>query len=417
MNIFEQYESNVRSYCRKFTAVFDRAKGSELFSVDGKRYIDFFAGAGAMNYGHNNPYIKKALLEFFESDKVVHALDMHTAEKARFIELFEDKILKPRELEYKIMCCGPTGANGVEAALKLARKNTGRVNVIAFSGAFHGMSLGALSCTSGLESREGASLPLNNVTFMPYPVGSGADFDTLKYLEAVLSDDHSGIDKPAAIICETTQAEGGINTAPTEWLIGLEALCRRHGIVLIVDDIQVGCGRTGSFFSFERAGIKPDMVILSKSIGGYGLPMSLLLINPALDIFAPAEHNGTFRGFQAAFTAAAAAIEFRESYDFDGETVRKGKLVADFIEKSILPLDSRLSMRGIGLVWGIDCSAIPELDTVSVVKEAFANGLILELAGRKDCVLKIMPPLVIEDELLLEGLEILKKAIEKKLKK
>ena len=416
MNVFEQYESNVRSYCRKFTAIFDRAKGSELFSVDGKSYIDFFAGAGAMNYGHNNPYIKKAVLEFFESDKIVHSLDMHTAEKARFIELFEDKILKPRELEYKIMCCGPTGANGVEAALKLARKNTKRTNVIAFSGAFHGMSLGALSCTSGAESREGASLPLNNVTFFPYPVGSGAEFDTLKYLENVLEDDHSGIDKPAAIICETTQAEGGINSAPSEWLKGIEVLCKKHGIILIIDDIQVGCGRTGSFFSFERAGIKPDIVVLSKSIGGYGFPMSIILINPVLDIFAPAEHNGTFRGFQAAFTAASAAIEFRESYDFDGETKRKGELVKDYIEKNILPLDSRLSVRGIGLLWGIDCGSVPELDTVSVVKEAFANGLILELAGRKDCVLKISPPLVIEDELLLKGLEILKNAIIKKLK-
>ncbi len=416
MNVFEQYESNVRSYCRKFTEVFDTAVNAEVFSADGKRYIDFFCGAGALNYGHNNRYIKKAVLDFFNSDKVVHALDISTVEKAKFIEVFQNKILKPRNLDYKMMFCGSTGANGVEAALKLARKNTGRVNVIAFSGAFHGMSLGALACTANYESRVGASLPLNNVTFFPYPVGSGAEFDTLKFLENALTDDHSGVDKPAAIICETTQAEGGINSAPSEWLKGLRELCTKHGIILIIDDIQVGCGRTGSFFSFERAEIVPDMVVLSKSIGGYGFPMSLVLVKPELDIFAPAEHNGTFRGFQAAFVAAAAAIEFRESFDFDNETKRKGKLVEDYIKNNILPLDERLSMRGIGLVWGIDCSKITEFQAINVVKEAFKHGLILELAGRKDCVLKIMPPLTVEDEILTEGLEILKNAIASLLK-
>ena len=411
MNVFDLYESNVRSYCRKFTAVFDRAKNAELFTKDGARYIDFFSGAGAVNYGHNNPYIKKEIMSFFENDKLVHALDMHTEEKAKFIETFETMILKPRGLDYKIMFCGSTGANGVEAALKLARKNTKRTNVVAFTGAFHGMSLGALACTAGKESRDGASVPLTNVTFFPYPVGSGAEFDTLAYLENAITDDHSGLDLPAAVIVETTQAEGGINVAPTEWLKGLRELCTKYGILLIVDDIQVGCGRTGYFFSFERAGIVPDLVILSKSIGGYGFPMSIVLIKPEYDIFAPAEHNGTFRGFQPAFTAAAAAIRFRESYDFDAETRRKGEIVEKYIEKEILPLDNRLSQRGIGLIRGVDCSKITEFEAISVVKKAFAKGLVLELAGRKDCVLKILPPLTIEDDLLLEGLGILKNAL------
>ena len=279
MNVFVKMESNVRSYCRSFPKVFNRAKGSKLFDEDGNAYIDFFAGAGALNYGHNNEYIKKALLSYIESDGISHGLDMYTVAKKEFMTTFNKLILEPRNLDYKLQFCGPTGTNAVEAALKLARKVKKRTNILAFMGAFHGMTLGSLSVTSGLDIRRGAGVPLGNVSFLPYPSQEFEGIDTLAFMRQVLTDDHSGVDKPAAVILETTQAEGGINVAPTEWLQEVSKICKENDILLIVDDVQVGCGRTGEFFSFERAGIEPDMVVLSKSISGYGLPMSLLLLN------------------------------------------------------------------------------------------------------------------------------------------
>ena len=207
--VFEKNESQVRSYCRKYPAEFHKAKNAEIFSVDGERYIDFLAVAGSMNYGHNNPEIKSAVMEYLSEDAIINALDMYTKAKEEFLQTFQSAILEPRHLNYKVMCCGPTGANAVEAALKLARKNTKRTGVIAFSGAFHGMTLGSLSMTTDRTSREGAGIPLSHVTFVPYD----GVLDSLAYLKWILEDDHSGIEKPAAIFLETTQAEGGINVA------------------------------------------------------------------------------------------------------------------------------------------------------------------------------------------------------------
>lgn len=244
---------------------------------------------------------------------------------------------------------------------------------------------------------------------MPFPTGFFATFDTIRYIDEMLKDDHSGLDMPAAIIVETLQCEGGINIAPNEWLVSLRELCDKYGIILIVDDIQAGNGRCGTFFSFERAGIVPDMVTVSKSIGGSGMPMALVLIKPEYDKFNPGEHNGTFRGFQLAFVSGKAALEYRASYDFDGETVRKGNLAKEYIEKEILPLNPIFEMRGMGLLWGIDTHDGDKAKAVA--KEAFENGLIMERSGRNDEVLKVMPPLVVTDENLLKGLEIIKNAI------
>ncbi len=295
VEVFNNYESNVRSYCRNFKDVFYKAKNAVIFDELGREYIDFFAGAGALNYGHNNEYIKDKVIAYLLEDGIIHGLDMHTVAKGEFIEKFIEGVLKPKGLDYKLQFCGPTGTNAVEAALKLARKVKNRTGIFSFMGGFHGMSLGSLSVTGNIQHRKGAGLPLQNVTFMPYPYGFMKHFDTLDYMESVLNDPNSGIDVPAAVIVETVQAEGGIIVAPTEWLRRLRDLCNRYDILLICDEIQVGCGRTGSFFSFENAEIIPDMVVLSKSIGGYGLPMSLLLLKPELDIWKPGEHNGTFR--------------------------------------------------------------------------------------------------------------------------
>lgn len=411
--VFEKTESQVRSYCRKYPVEFNRAKNAEMYSVDGERYIDFLAVAGSMNYGHNNPEIKAKILEYLSEDNIINALDMYTAAKEEFLSTFEEKILKPRNLEYKVMCCGPTGTNANEAALKLARKNTGRMNVIAFSGAFHGMTLGSLAMTTDRTSREGASLPLTNVTFAPYD----GTLDSIAYLKWILEDDHSGIEKPAAIFLETIQAEGGINIASVEWLKEIRRICTENDILMVCDDIQVGVGRSGHFFSFERAGIEPDIVVLSKSISGFGMPMALLLIRPDLDIFRPAEHNGTFRGNQLSFVGGTAGINYFVEHHLDQEVQRKAAIVEKFMQEEILPLDSRLSYRGMGLMWGIDFGAVNPAFALEAVHEAFDRHLICEVAGRKDGVLKLMPPLTIPDDVLNEGLSIVKKAVIAVLKK
>ena len=409
IDVFANNESQVRSYCRKYPTVFSRALNAELFDIEGKQYIDFLSVAGSMNYGHNNPYIKSAILNYLSYDSPINMLDMYTEAKAEFIRTLEEKVLHPKELNYKIMCCGPTGTNAVEAALKLARKNTKRTNIFAFGGAFHGMTLGSLACTTDRLSRDGAGTQLANVTHIPYD--GTPNVDSIKYLEWLLHDDHSGIEKPAAIILETIQAEGGVNVASSIWLNEISKICTEENIIMIVDDIQVGVGRSGSFFSFERAKIVPDMVILSKSISGFGLPMSLLLIKPDLDIFKPAEHNGTFRGNQLSFVGGTAAINYFLDKSMEEEVKRKGGIIEQHL-KEIINLDKRLSYRGMGMIWGIDFSGINPKMALQIVHNCFSRGLILEVAGRRDGVVKIMPPLTIEDTLLEKGLKLLCDSVE-----
>lgn len=409
VQVFENRESQVRSYCRKYPVVFSRAVNSELFDVDGNRYIDFLAVAGSMNYGHNNPEIKKAVLDYLNSDQPINMLDMYTEAKAEFLQTLNDRILSPRGLDYKVMCCGPTGTNAVEAALKLARKNTHRMEVFAFDGAFHGMSLGALAATTDKASREGAVVPLSCVSHLPFEGTPGVD--AIAYLKYVLEDDHSGHELPAAIILETVQAEGGINVASAEFLQELRKICTDYGIILIVDDIQIGNGRSGNFFSFERAGIKPDIVVISKSISGFGIPMSLLLIKPELDIFRPAEHNGTFRGNQLAFVGGTAGLNYFVDHRLDLEVQRKSQKIEKFLKEKVLSIDSRLSYRGLGFLWGIDFNAVDPKLALEAVHRCFDRKLIMEIAGRRDGVLKIMPPLTVPDEILDEGLGILEEVL------
>lgn len=417
-NIIEENESQVRSYCRKYPVVFSTAKGSYIYDEDGNAYLDFLAGCGALNYGHNNGAIKSDVIDYLLKDNISHAMDMYTEAKAGFIDIFKKDILEPRGLSYKMMFCGSTGTNAVEAALKLCRKNKKRSNVIAFMGAFHGMTLGSLALTTDRTSRDGAGVSLDNVVFIPYESGFHTKLDSLDYLETILLDDHSGVEKPAAVFLETVQAEGGIYVASVEWLKRLEKICHDNDILLVVDDIQVGCSRTGTFFSFERAGIKPDMVTLSKSIGGYGFPMSLLLIREDLDIWKPAEHNGTFRGNQVAFVAAKAAIEFNVKNDINGQVKKKGELVKAFVEKEIMPLDERIVLRGIGLIWGIDFDKLGGGEFAHrIADKCFEKGLIIERAGRGDSVLKILPPLTITEEELTRGLEIIKASVMEELEK
>ncbi len=409
--VFEEYESEVRSYCRSFPTVFKTAKNAEMFDEEGKRFIDFFCGAGALNYGHNNDYIKSRLIDYLQNDGIMHALDMYTAPKREFIDFFENNILKPRGLDYKIQFPGPTGTNAVEAALKLARKVKGRTNVFALMGAFHGMTLGSLALTTDKGSRGGAGVPLYNVTHIPAPYMQGG-FDTVGYAQMLLDDDHSAVEKPAAFVIETVQAEGGIQVLDVEFLKNVRKFCDDNDILLIVDDVQVGCARTGTYFSFERAGIVPDMVAMSKSIGGYGMPFALTLIKPELDIWSPGEHNGTFRGNQLSIVAAKAALEYLIDNNVEEQCKVKGKLAMDFINDEILSLDKRLVCRGIGLAIGIDFTALGgDKFAKAVMQKCFEKGVIAERVGRDNAVLKIMPALTIEEDILIEGLKLVRDAV------
>lgn len=408
---FEKYESNIRSYCRKWPVEFVSAKGSIYKDTEGNEYIDFFDGAGALNYGHNPDYIKEKLIKYLESDGIVHALDMYTVPKENFINYFEEKILKPRKLDYKIAFPGPTGTNSIELALKLARKVKQRPYIWAFTGAFHGMTLGALALTTESAARKAAGVPLNYTVHIPAPYSMGGNFDSIAYMEQLLSDDHSGYEKPAAIIIETVQQEGGIHVFSKEFLKDLRALCDKYDILLICDEVQIGCSRSGTFFSFERADIVPDIVCMSKSIGGYGIPFAVTLFKKELDVFKPGEHNGTFRGCQLSMVAGLAALEMTVEQDIPAQVRRKEKIVKEYLDKEIKPLLKRkMEIRGIGLSWGIEFN--DGKLARAVLDKCFEKKLIIELAGSYDSVLKIMPSLVIEDELLLKGLNIVKESIQ-----
>ncbi|MGE0821837.1 MAG: diaminobutyrate--2-oxoglutarate transaminase [Candidatus Binatia bacterium] len=406
MDIIEQWESEVRSYCRAFPTVFTRAKDSYLYDKEGRQYLDFFSGAGALNYGHNNSFIKRRLLEYLQNDGVTHSLDMATEAKEQLLERFAAVILQPRGLDYKIQFPGPTGTNAVESALKLARKITGRQKILSFTNAFHGMTLGSLSISGNAFKRDGAGIVLTHTVCMPYDNYFGEDVDTIEYIDRLLSDAGSGIDAPAAVIVETIQAEGGINVASFAWLQRIQELCRKYDMLLIVDDIQVGCGRTGPFFSFEPAGITPDMICLSKSISGYGLPLALTLIKRELDQWQPGEHNGTFRGHNLAFVTATAALRYWETNDLSLDVRRKGEKSQEFLDALATQYPHLAAeVRGRGLIQGIDCIQPGLAEEVS--RAAFRRGLIMETSGADSQVCKLLPSLTISDADLEAGLHII----------
>ena len=409
MRIFEQIESQVRSYIRSFPTVFTRAKWSKLYDEQGKKYIDFFAGAGTINYGHNNPMVSETLIEYIKNDGIIHGLDKATTAKKQFLEKLYYTILQPRHLEYKVQFCGPTGTNAVETALKIVRMVKGRSNVIFFTNGFHGLTMGSMAITGNAFYRDEAFINRANVTFMPYDGYFGDETDTSLYLRKFLEDSSSGVDLPAAVFLETVQAEGGVNVASFKWLKDVEQVCRDFDILLVVDDIQVGNGRTGTFFSFEEAGINPDIVILSKSIGG-GLPLSLVLMKPELDQWKPGEHTGTFRGNNLAFVASTQLLSYWDNGDFsDAIRYREGVLKEKLEEITNKYKDLGVEMRGRGLIYGL---YFPQQGlSGAVTEEAFERGLVIERAGAKNDVIKFLPPLVIEEELLRQGVDIIDESI------
>lgn len=409
MRIFEQLESRVRGYVRSFPVIFESAEGATMTDESGRQYIDFFAGAGTLNYGHNNERISQALIEYINRKGPFHSLDMATTAKKRFLNKFRETILTPRNLEYKVQFTGPTGTNAVETALKLARMVKGRSNVVAFTNAYHGLTMGSLAITGNNFYRDEAYISRSNVSFMPYDGYFGPDFNTIAYLRKMIDDNSSGLDLPAAVILETIQAEGGVNIASPEWLRDLAQLCHEYDILLIVDDIQVGNGRTGDFFSFEESGIKPDIVTLSKAIGG-GLPMALLLFRQDLDQWKPGEHTGTFRGNNLAFVASFESLHYWDNMDLSNAVRYKSDIMKQALSGIVEKFpELNASVRGRGMIFGLD---IPERGFCSEISErCFENGLIIELAGADDQVVKFLPPLVIDEETLVKGLVIVEQSI------
>lgn len=410
MEVFEQWESEIRGYCRSYPAVFDTASNATMVDKQGRSYIDFFAGAGVLNFGHNNPEMKAAIIRYIERDGITHSLDMASTAKEEFLQAFADTILKPRDMHYKMQFMGPTGTNAVEAALKLARRVTGRTNVAAFTQGFHGMTLGSLACTANKVFRNAAGVPLDNVTHAHY---EGADTKaSLEALRADFENPSSGIDPPAAFLVETIQAEGGVRIASAEWLKGVQDLAHDLGALFIIDDIQVGCGRTGNYFSFDGMGLSPDIVTLAKGIGGFGTPMAMNLVKPEHDAkWLPGEHTGTFRGQNISFIAGREALRYFENDELNTQTRTRESQLADFLAE--LAARDSFKSRGKGLIHGLDVGdgALSK----AIARECFDNGLIVGPCGVSGGVLKLIPPLTIGDEELAQGLQIFSEAVNKSL--
>jgi diaminobutyrate-2-oxoglutarate transaminase len=392
-------------------AVLSRAVNSRVWDEHGTEYIDFLSGCGSLNYGHNHPLMKERVIAYLSGDGLLNGLDLHTPAKREFLRAFREGILAPRGLNYRVQFTGPTGTNAVEAALKLARKVTSRRSVVSFTNAFHGMTLGALSVGARAHHRRAAGLDLGGVVRLPYDGYLGAGIADIERYEAMVNDPSGGMEAPAAFVVEIIQGEGGLNAARPEWLQCLAAVARRLGALVIVDEVQAGCGRTGDFFSFETTGIEPDLVCLAKSVSGIGLPMALLLIKPDHDKWSPGEHNGTFRGNNLAFVAATIAVHLWRDPAFlasiSGACEQIGRwiedLVAEFGADCVRP-------KGRGLMSGL---AFADHDLAQRVSgEAFRNKLLIETSGPYGEVVKILPPLTIEADVLEDGLQRLKASIE-----
>ncbi len=432
LDYLEQVESNARSYPHSIPTAIQSGFLAKVTDVEGKVYIDCLAGAGTLATGHNHPAVVSAMKAFLDAGYLLHGLDIATPIKSQFTEKLLGCFSDPFRREAKVQFCGPTGADAVEAALKLFKTYTNRTAVVAFQGAYHGMTNGALSLTGSLKAKEAIGGLMPYVHFFPYPysyrcpfgVGGkrGADL-SLEYLERTLNDPDSGMTKPAAVVMEVVQGEGGCIPAGLDWVRGVRRITERLEIPLIIDEIQTGFGRTGSMFAFEAAEIVPDAVLVSKAVGG-GLPLSAVVYNRKYDVWAPGAHAGTFRGNQLAMAAGIATIDLIDSL----ELVKESKIKGEYLMEKLSELATRFPLigevRGRGLMIGleiVDPTKEPDLidsypaagHLCSLIRqEAFSRGLIVEAGGRHNAVLRLLPPLVIEWEELDQVVGILAESLE-----
>jgi diaminobutyrate-2-oxoglutarate transaminase len=412
MTPFEQWESEIRGYCRAYPTVFASASNARQVAEDGTSYIDFFAGAGVLNFGHNDPAMKRAMIAFLEADGVAHSLDTYTTTKRDFVQKFRQVILEPRGMDHRMQFTGPTGTNAVEASLKLARLVTGRQHVVAFSHGFHGMTLGALAATANHAFRQWAGIPLEHVVRLPNESAPGGGIEALDAYRAQLDDASSGQRPPAAFLVEVVQAEGGVHVHSEAWLKAVQQLARDTGALFIIDDIQAGCGRTGSYFSFDGMDLDPDIINLAKGLGGYGTPIGMNLNKPEVDAhWSPGAHTGTFRGQGLSFVAGTVALDhFVDGAPLMDDVARRGQVMRDRLEAiAAAHPDRGWDVRGRGMMQALDAFDGDLAKRVQTL--CFDHGLLIGPCGTNGRVLKLIPPLTIPDDDLAEGLDILDKAI------
>ncbi|MDW3191884.1 MAG: diaminobutyrate--2-oxoglutarate transaminase [Cytophagales bacterium] len=397
----EDFESNVRFYSRLFPTVFSTGKGCFLVDTDGEQYFDFFSGSGSLNYGHNEPEMKGAMIDYLMKDGIINSLDQATEAKQAFMRAFQDNVLEPRGMMYKMQFCGPTGTNSIEAAIKLARKYTKREKIVYFQNSFHGMTYGSMS-VSGMRSRATHPDYFKQTVEIPF----AQDDPNLVALDNLISNSDPN-EMPAAILLEIVQAEGGMNVAPTLWLQQLQEIAKQHGILIIVDDIQAGCGRTGTFFSFEPSGLSPDIICLSKSLSGLGLPFAMNLLKDHLDCWNAGEHNGTFRGNNLAFITGAKASEYWKTDEFQNSVQEKARLIDGFFD--YLNHQSSYQLKGRGLMRGLFVGNAERAEDLQV--KLFENNVLVDICGKNSDILKLMPPINISKKELLNGLEVIKTVV------
>ncbi len=426
-----EFESSARSYPRKFPFALNRAKGVILEDVEGNRYIDFLCGAGTLALGHNDERVNRAMVDLINSGSPLHTLDLTTPAKDRFVETIHSILPFGMAKDVKIQFCSPSGTDATDAAIKLCKIATGRSSVIAFSGGYHGMGHGAMAVTGNCFAKSQVPNIMPGVQFMPYPysyrcpMGLGGDEGTKAcgaYFERLLKDPESGVSKPACVIIEPIQGEGGVIPAPVEFLQTIRRVTAELDIPLICDEIQCGMGRSGKVFAFEYAGIVPDVILASKAIGGTQ-PMSVVIYNKKLDQWGPGSHAGTFRGNQLAMAAGTVVMETIREPEFLAEVVRKGNL----FRERLLALQKECpiigDVRGKGLMLGIefvdpkgqtDIMGHPmESGTIcaAVQKLCFEHGLVMEKGGRNGSVMRCLTALNIPDEDLEKGICIFEETV------
>ncbi|HEY4992070.1 MAG TPA: diaminobutyrate--2-oxoglutarate transaminase family protein, partial [Nakamurella sp.] len=404
-------ESNARTYPRHLPIAIAEASGSFVTDVDGNVFIDFLAGAGVLSLGHNHPDLVRAVTD--QLGLLTHGLDFPTPIKDAFVEAQLSMLSPGMRDRMKVHFCGPTGANAVDAAVKLCKTATGRGDLVSFQGGFHGSSHAAMALTGLLEQKQPVPNGMPGVHFFPYSYCSrcpmdlspdSCDTNCVGYLERSLRDSNAGVPLPGAVILELVQGEGGVVPARADFVRRLRALTRELDIPLIVDEVQTGCGRTGTWFAFEQYDIEPDVIVASKALSGIGTPVAMILYDERLDVWAPGAHTGTFRGNQLAFAAGTAAVHVIRRDDVLGNVGRRGEQVADRLtELAVNPWVREV--RGVGLMWGVELADPLSGRTAGalarrVQARALRAGLIIEVGGRDDCVLRMLPPLNVTAEVV-----------------
>lgn len=410
-------ESGARTYADGIGRIMQKGELCKIFDADGKAYLDCLSCAGTLATGHNHPFILERVRDFLGSGHVLQALDITTPAKHDFLVRLFAALPGEFATHARVQFCGPSGADAVEAAIKLFKTATGRRSILAFHGAYHGMTSGALAMTGNLTAKHLVASTMPDVHFLPYPYAYRCPFGvggeqssalSLNYIERLLADPESGITKPAAIFLEAIQGEGGVVPADPVWLQGIRRITQQFDIPLVIDEIQTGFGRTGNMFAFESAGIVPDAVLVSKAIGG-GFPLSLVLYHEKFDKWTPGAHAGTFRGNQIAMVAGAATLELIARDDLVNAAVRKGKTIEHGLRQLADEFDIIGDIRGRALMWGIEI-VNPHQDADSIgsfpgdgkmageiKRQCLQQGLLIETGGRHGAVLRLLPPLIISN--------------------